>query len=177
MIPFSSHTVSQSRPARRSIHTRALNVDRCARLAALVLVAIAVHLVWMATPVQGDVMEDMIDHHQMAVHTATMCMEKAIHPELRDLCQQIVTTQTQEIQMMQSWLASWYGVRHEPHMNAGHMREMERLASLSGAEFEVAFMEMMIRHHAMAVKEGERCVERAYHGELRQLRQDIITSQ
>jgi len=54
---------------------------------------------------------------------------------------------------------------------------MEKLAALSPEEFEIAFMEMMIKHHAKAVKEGEHCLERAYHEELRQLCENIIATQ
>jgi uncharacterized protein (DUF305 family) len=57
------------------------------------------------------------------------------------------------------------------------MNRMERLAALSGAEFEVEFLEMMIRHHAGAVREGERCVERAYHLELITLCHNIVETQ
>ena len=49
--------------------------------------------------------------------------------------------------------------------------------SLSGAEFEIAFMEMMIKHHEAAIREGERCLDRAYHAELRSLCEDIIETQ
>ena len=45
---------------------------------------------------------DMIDHHNMAVMMATMCLDKAVHGELEALCNDIVTSQSQEIDMMQS---------------------------------------------------------------------------
>jgi uncharacterized protein (DUF305 family) len=54
---------------------------------------------------------------------------------------------------------------------------MERIASLNGAEFEIAFMEMMIRHHEKAIKEGRHCVDRAYHSALRALCENIIATQ
>ena len=45
-------------------------------------------------------MENMIDHHAMAVMMAQMCTMKAIHSELLTLCQNIITSQSAEIQMM-----------------------------------------------------------------------------
>ena len=54
---------------------------------------------------------------------------------------------------------------------------MERLASLGGAEFEIAFMEMMTKHHEEAIKEGRHCLDRAYHTELRELCENIIRTQ
>jgi uncharacterized protein (DUF305 family) len=124
-----------------------------------------------------DFMEDMIDHHAMAVHTATLCEQRAVHEQLRSLCTQIKAAQSQEIATMQSWLSSWYGDAYQPGMSKGMMREMEKLAAQSGAEFEIAFMEMMIRHHAKAVKAATTCLERAYHAELLDLCQSIIEKQ
>jgi uncharacterized protein (DUF305 family) len=120
---------------------------------------------------------DMIDHHMMAVMTAELCDGRTVHPELQTMCEDIVAAQTQEIELMQSWLRDWYGIEYEPRMTPGMERQVEKLAALEGAEFEIAFMEMMIKHHEGAVKEGERCVERAYHPELIELCHEIIETQ
>ena len=120
-------------------------------------------------------MTDMIDHHAMAVMMAQSCLEKAIHSELKALCQQIITTQSAEIEQMQSWLQSWYSISYEPDVKM--TGQMKRLMSLSGEMFEIEFMQMMIRHHAQAVKEGEHCLQKAYHAELKQLCQNIVVSQ
>jgi uncharacterized protein (DUF305 family) len=124
-----------------------------------------------------DFMTNMIDHHAMAIMMAEMCLEKAVHEELRQLCEDVIAAQSREIRQMQSWLRQWYGVSYEPEMSRRDMRQMENLASLSGAEFEIAFMEMLIRHHEKAVEEAERCVQRAYHEQLRDLCENIITAQ
>lgn len=120
-------------------------------------------------------MTDMIEHHAMAIMMAESCLEKAVHPELRSLCQQIIAAQSQEIEEMQSWLQDWYGMSYEPEVKM--TGQMKRLMSMSGAMFEIEFMQMMIQHHAKAVKEGEHCLDKTYHPELRQLCQNIIVSQ
>ena len=120
-------------------------------------------------------MQDMIDHHQMAVMMAEQCVAKAVHEDLRTLCQNIITTQTREIQEMQSWLRDWYGISYEPRVKDGG--QMKKLSSLFGAEFEIEFMRMMIEHHLKAIKEASACAERAYHEELRELCENIITTQ
>ena len=119
----------------------------------------------------------MIDHHAMAVHMSEMCVDKAVHEELRSLCEQIIAAQTSEIETMQSWLQDWYGVTHEPSMPPGHMQRMERMSAMEPAELEVEFMEMMIRHHRQAIREASGCVDRAYHDELVDLCQNIIETQ
>lgn len=105
---------------------------------------------------ETDFLEGMIDHHAMAVQMASLCEGRAVHSELLSMCSQIASTQQQEIATMQSW-QDWYGATHQPDMNPGAMREMEKLAALSGAEFEIAFMQMMIKHHQSAVREGAQC--------------------
>lgn len=130
-----------------------------------------------AAKFEQDFLIDMIDHHEIAIHMAEMCLQKAVHNELRAMCESIIATQTAEQELMQGWLQSWYGVSHTPDVKRGMMKHMERLESLSGAEFEVEFMEMMIRHHAGAIREGEKCVRKAYHRELIDLCHDIIAAQ
>ena len=124
-----------------------------------------------------DFLSDMIDHHQMAVDMAESCTDRADHDELVALCEEIVAAQLSEIEMMQAWLAEWYGVTHEPEMTPGMMAQTERLASLDGAEFEIAFMKTMIRHHTQAILEAEACLDRASHGDLRAMCQEIIAAQ
>ena len=122
-------------------------------------------------------LEDMIDHHFMAVQMAQLCLQKAVHPELRTLCQNIISSQSAQIQQMQTWLQQWYGISYQPRMKPGDMRMMERMASLSSEQFEIEFMQMMIKHHQGAIREGEQCLRRAYHPELRSLCQNIISAQ
>jgi uncharacterized protein (DUF305 family) len=122
-------------------------------------------------------MQEMIDHHTMAVHMSHMCHAKAVHQELRAMCEEIITEQQQEIDTMQQWLATWYGIsNYEPRMQhgAGHMN---KLAMLNNAEFEIEFMKQMIRHHRMAVVMASQCVDRASHPQLQEACEDMITSQ
>ena len=122
-------------------------------------------------------MENMIDHHQMAVVTSMLCQERAIHEELQALCEDIEATQTAEISEMQAWLDDWYGIEYHPQMTKRMERQVAMLAALQGEEFEVAFLMMMIEHHAVAVEQGAQCIERAYHPELVDLCEDIIATQ
>jgi uncharacterized protein (DUF305 family) len=124
-----------------------------------------------------DFLQSMIDHHMMAVMMAELCVEKAVHRELRSLCRDIIAAQSAEIEQMQGWLQEWYGITYEPRMTRTMQKEMDRLAALSGAEFEIVFMEMMVAHHEKAIREAERCVDRAYHPELEQLCEGIIATQ
>ena len=78
---------------------------------------------------------------------------------------------------MQTWLEDWYGVEHEPEMTPGMETQMQKLAALSGAEFEIEFMKMMIRHHWTAVVKAQECQKRAYHPELIEVCDEIESAQ
>lgn len=122
-------------------------------------------------------LEGMIDHHAMAVHMSQTCVQKAVHEALRSLCEQIIAAQQAEISQMQTWLQAWYDVSYQPEMKPGEMHRMHRLMSLSGAEYEMRFLESMIRHHRTAVIEGGHCMERAYHDELVALCENMVAMQ
>ena len=122
-------------------------------------------------------MQNMIDHHAMAIMMGEMCMAKATHQELRDMCQEVVTAQTQENQTMKSWLVTWYGRTYEAKMSGKDERQMRELEGLSGAEFEKVFMPALIEHHRMAIESAAVCLERAYHPELISMCGDIVSAQ
>jgi uncharacterized protein (DUF305 family) len=50
----------------------------------------------------------MIPHHQMAVMMAQMVLNTGSKPEIQELAQTIITTQTAEIEQMQQWNQEWY---------------------------------------------------------------------
>jgi uncharacterized protein (DUF305 family) len=119
----------------------------------------------------------MIDHHHMAVMMGEIAAQKAVHPELRQLGEAIVSAQTQEIQQMQGWLQSWYGVAYEARMKPGEERRMDRMEAMSGEEFEVAFMKQMVRHHWKAILMSRQALRRAEHQELLGTADAIVAAQ
>lgn len=51
---------------------------------------------------------EMIPHHQMAVMMSRMVVNNGTQPELRNLAQSIIKTQTAEIEQMLQWYRTWY---------------------------------------------------------------------
>ncbi|MBE9007517.1 DUF305 domain-containing protein [Fortiea sp. LEGE XX443] len=49
----------------------------------------------------------MIPHHESAVMMAKMVLNSATHPEIRNLAEAIIKSQTAEIQQMQQWYQAW----------------------------------------------------------------------
>ncbi len=52
-------------------------------------------------------MLEMIPHHEMAIMMAQM-IRNSDHDEMRQLAENIVTSQSREIEMMRGWLTDWY---------------------------------------------------------------------
>jgi uncharacterized protein (DUF305 family) len=129
-------------------------------------------------------LDTMIAHHQAAVVMSKPALEKAQHAELKKMAQDIVTSQTKEIEQMQAWRAQWY--KDQPpaiNMDAAGMRDsmksmdMTKLASASGNNFDLAFIQMMIPHHQGALSMAKEALEKAQHPELKTLARNIIMSQ
>lgn len=59
-------------------------------------------------------LEAMISHHQGAIDMANEARTRAEHAEIKTLVDEIITTQTAEIEEMQGWLNQWYEVSVTP---------------------------------------------------------------
>ncbi len=114
---------------------------------------------------------DMSRHHLQGVEMANLVPERSTDPEVRQLAFDIAETQQNQAGRMQGWLALWglppsggdtmawmgSGSGHAGHdaapTHGGLMpgmateSELAQLRSLSGTEFDVEFLRLMIRHH------------------------------
>lgn len=118
---------------------------------------------------------DMVGHHAVAVSMAEMAKEKATHPDLKTLADNIIRSQTAEIRRMRRWLRSWYD-RRAPDEGMSH-EDMRMLEQASGPEFEVRFMAMMSVHHAQAIERARAVRRSPLHRPVRALTSDIIRAQ
>ena len=121
-------------------------------------------------------LEQMIDHHLMAVEMGKECGAKATHQELKDLCQTIGSGQSAEITTMRSWLQNWYGITYAGKPMAMKGMDMS-LSSMQGSVYEIGFLRGMAQHHKMAVRMGRECVTRAKHAELKTMCRTIVATQ
>jgi uncharacterized protein (DUF305 family) len=144
-----------------------------------------------ATPAPNDAdvtfTQNMIPHHQQAIEVAELVESHTDRPELRKLADGIVTSQHQEITQMQGWLRGWdkpaapmEGMDHGAGTEMpGMMSEadMSHLMEATGAEFDVAFVEMMTAHHQGAIDMANTGLKDGSLPEVRQLAQQIIDTQ
>jgi uncharacterized protein (DUF305 family) len=113
---------------------------------------------------QADVefMQDMIMHHAQAVEMTALIASHTENKELRSLGARISSSQSDEIKLMQRWLAArgertfvdMPGMdmsRHSPHQQLmpGMLtpEQMEALRKAKDAEFDCLFLAGMIQHH------------------------------
>jgi uncharacterized protein (DUF305 family) len=123
----------------------------------------------------------MIPHHEDAVAMADLALERATHPELKQLATAIKTAQTKEINQMRDWYQQWYGTKAEDFgqpmmMRSRHMR-MDLTALKNAKEFDREFILQMIPHHQMAIMMSSRLMNVNDRPEIKTLTQNIVKSQ
>jgi uncharacterized protein (DUF305 family) len=135
----------------------------------------------------------MVPHHQAAIEMALIAQQKAEHPELKQMADQIIADQEREVGQLKTWRQQWYGSDVTPPMS-----EMPMLSDMSGMghesmtmdmttdieklntttePFDLIFIDLMIDHHQMAVDAGMMAEQQATREEIRDLARTIVESQ
>jgi uncharacterized protein (DUF305 family) len=89
----------------------------------------------------------MIPHHREAVESARAVLKTTQRPEVRELSQAVIDTQTAEIATLEGWLNNWYPDTPAP----AYEPMMPDPQGLSPDEADRAFLEGMIMHHQGAI--------------------------
>lgn len=135
--------------------------------------------------------DSMIFHHQGAVNMAEEVLQKSQRPEMKQLAQNIITAQKQEIEQMKQWRKNWYPkVSATPvswHGEMGHMMEMSEdmkqtmMMSMdlgkADTDFDLRFIDAMIPHHEGALVMAKDALTKTKRPEMKKLSEDILTSQ
>lgn len=135
----------------------------------------------------------MVPHHDSAIEMAKLALERAEHPELKQLAGEVVATQGSEIARMRQWRHDWFGGHSAPAMDSppgtadvktgqsmmsGTMGMKEMVDGLRSAQpFDRAFLEAMVPHHGSAIEMAEQAQERAEHPEIKRLADEIVRAQ
>jgi uncharacterized protein (DUF305 family) len=134
--------------------------------------------------------EQMIPHHADAIAMGHLALEKAQHQEIKDLAQNIIGSQSTEIDQMKSWYQGWFNTtvpdvfKNTDHgtgsgmIHGGMMNNETDISTLRSADpFDKAFIEEMIPHHQMAVMMAQMLEQSTTRPEMKKLAQDIISAQ
>jgi uncharacterized protein (DUF305 family) len=135
----------------------------------------------------------MVPHHQAAIEMALLARQKAEHPELKQMADQIIADQEKEVGQLKTWRQQWYGSDVTPPMSEmpmlsnmpamGHesmtmdmTADIEKLKTTS-EPFDLVFIDLMIDHHQMAVDAGKMAEQQATREEVRDLARMIVENQ
>lgn len=146
-----------------------------------------------ATPPGGGQAEraflsSMAPHHSSAVEMGKVARTEAESDFVRDLADDIVSSQTAEIERMRSIHQELFGEALEPdegaHVRLGlsaaasGMDHMDGPATIRGKRpFDRAFLDEMVGHHRGAIAMAGVVKKRSRDGEVRALAQGIVSAQ
>jgi uncharacterized protein (DUF305 family) len=150
--------------------------------------------------------QDMSVHHRQAVLMADIARERSTDPAIRLIAFDIETNQLEQIGRMQGWLSLWNaaplptgrymtwmadaaampgmahgsgpgtaGVATMPGMASP--ADLERLRAASGSQFDVLFLQLMLRHHQGGVPMARYTAEHSETAQVRNLAEKIVVSQ
>ena len=139
-------------------------------------------------PFDRQFIDRMIPHHAMAIYSAQHMISDSRRPELRDLAENIVESQTEQIEQMRAWRGEWYGDPGPEYAYPGDGWSdgmgwddngmMGRSGGMMGRNAtDAMFLQMMIPHHQQAIQMSRRALGSAKHPELRHLAEQIINQQ
>ena len=96
---------------------------------------------------ESSYLAEMVPHHEEAILAARE-LGRSERPEMRRLGEDIVRSQTAQVDQMRGWLAEWWPDTAEDTAYRPMMRD---LTGLEGDALDRAFLDDMVRHHMMAV--------------------------
>jgi uncharacterized protein (DUF305 family) len=172
------------------------------RTALLTIAAVAVVLAAcsrssVGAPFDQQFVDMMVPHHQGAVEMGKIAQQRAEHAEVKRMAQDIVASQSGEIDQMKAWRKQWFGSDQTPPMDRMPMVEgMGAMAGHSGMgggtmdmaadveklrkapePFDRAFIDAMIPHHQSAIEAARAAETRAQKPEIKKLAREIVAAQ
>ena len=140
----------------------------------------------------------MIPHHASIIALAQAAQDRLTEERLQTIAANIITAQQAEIEELRGYREQWYGSPEPMPMDEGMMDMMMEMmpgmgdmgsmqmqmdpealvATFCGAEDpDVAFIDLTIPHHEMAIRASEAALEQATHDEIRAIAERVIQDQ
>ena len=111
---------------------------------------------------------------------ASIAQIKAHHSELEKFARQVGENQDKEIKQLKDWRDRWYldqprAVNMDlPGMTGSMNKDMSKMSSAAGVEFDLAFIDVMTQDHAGAVAMAKEALNKAEHAEIKKLAGAIV---
>ncbi|GAA3461554.1 DUF305 domain-containing protein [Saccharothrix longispora] len=149
-------------------------------------------------------LQDMAAHHLQGVTMANLARDKTTDSTIRQLAFDIQSTQLEQVGRMKGWLSLWG--HQEQSVDGTHMKwmtgsahdhssaadagtttalmpgmastqELNKLRGLSGPEFDVYFLQLMLRHHQGGAPMAQYAAGHAGQSVVRTLADNMLGSQ
>lgn len=137
-----------------------------------------------AAQTDGAFLTGMTPHHEMAIEMAKLAQERADHPEIKQLADDIVTAQTTEIETINQIHQRLFDqpLSQGAHGTLGLDEQMMGMDMDMGAlemakPFDREFIDMMIAHHQGAIRMARIELAQGSDQEAKDLANDIIAAQ
>jgi putative membrane protein len=102
---------------------------------------------------QDSFMSKAMEMNQAEINLSRMAQSKAQDQKVKDYAEMMVQDHTQALDKLRSAAG---GSESEPSLTKEHQQVSDRLSQLSGAEFDKAYMDTMVRDHQQAVQAFQR---------------------
>lgn len=96
-------------------------------------------------------LDRFVKHHQDGIEMAKLAQEKARSPGIKQMASKILKDQPKEIAQMQTWRSRHFSAVDRASDMPPKM-DMSKLQGVDGKEFDVAFADMMAKHHEDGIK-------------------------
>lgn len=131
--------------------------------------------------------QEMIPHHEQAIELSELALDPkaAASDVVKDLASRIEKGQDPEVATMKGWLKEWGQPTMEelPDHDMSTMQgmvseaDMAKLATLSGADFDSAWLTAMIAHHRGAISMAEAVKASGKNPDVAKLADAVIAAQ
>lgn len=119
---------------------------------------------------------EMLPHHQEAINTSQIIVASSQDSELKSFAQNVITTQTSEVNQMKLWYKKWFNKEYTG--NQEYMPMMNDMNSKSGIELDKSYIQGMVVHHQGAVQMAQKILTlKNTKPEIKTLAQNIIQDQ
>lgn len=129
-------------------------------------------------------LDTMAKHHEEAVKMAELVDSRSAHDQLKQMAKKTIEDQGAEIAQLREWKSQWFpnkgsavNMKLPGMMQSMKGMSMEKLQSSQGDDFDVMFLDMMIRHHRGALAMAQDAIKKARHPEIVAFSKKVIAQQ
>jgi uncharacterized protein (DUF305 family) len=146
-------------------------------------------------PAEGSIdvgfLQDMVVHHSQAVEMAVWARNNTADPRVRQIAFDIESTQTSQVGRMEGWLTlwgqplrppggqymGWMGMPTAAMPGMASPDDLARMRAATARDLDVAFLQLMLRHHQGGLPMMEAAASQASVPAVRALAESMVASQ